>query len=115
MTPLAEVLTLCGIDRDELTQWIERRWVMPLAADGDFLFDEADLARVRMIAEFRNDLALDEEALPTVLGLVDQLYATRRRFRQLVQIICELPEEQCEAILRKLDGALDESGVDRPV
>ena len=107
MTPLAEVLTLCGIERAELTLWIERRWVMPLASNGDFLFNEADLARVRMIAEFRNDLALDDEALPAVLGLVDQLHATRRRFRQLVQIICELPEEQCEAILRKLDGPME--------
>jgi chaperone modulatory protein CbpM len=59
---------------------------------------------VQMIAEFRNDLALDDEVMPAVLGLVDQLHATRRRFRQLVQIICELPEEQCEAILRRLDG-----------
>jgi chaperone modulatory protein CbpM len=104
MMPLAEVLTVCGIERAELTLWIERRWVMPLGSNGDFLFNEADLARVRMIAEFRNDLALDDEALPAVLGLVDQLHATRRRFRQLVQIICELPEAQCEAILRKLDG-----------
>jgi chaperone modulatory protein CbpM len=101
---LAEVLTLCGVDRDDLTLWIERRWVLPLAADGDYLFSEADLARVQMIAEFRNDLALDDEVMPAVLGLVDQLHATRRRFRQLVQIICELPEAQCEAILRRLDG-----------
>jgi chaperone modulatory protein CbpM len=107
MTPLADVLALCGVDRGELIEWIERRWVMPLKADGDFLFNETDLARVRMIAEFRSDLALDDEALPAVLGLVDQLHATRRRFRQLVQIICELPEEQCEAILRKLDGPLE--------
>ena len=107
MIPLAEVLTLCGLERDELALWIERRWVLPLAADGDFLFSEADLARVQMIAEFRNDLALDDEVLPTVLGLVDQLHATRRRYRQLMQVICELPEEQCEAILRKLDGETD--------
>lgn len=107
MIPLAEVVTLCGIARDELTLWIERRWVLPLASDGDYLFSEADLARVQMIAEFRNDLALDDEVLPAVLGLVDQLHATRRRFRQLIQIICELPEEQCEAILRKLDGGVE--------
>jgi chaperone modulatory protein CbpM len=107
MIPLAEVLTLCGVEREELTLWIERRWVLPLASDGDYLFSEADLARVQMIAEFRHDLALDEEVLPAVLGLVDQLHATRRKFRQLVQIICELPEEQCEAILKKLDGGTD--------
>jgi chaperone modulatory protein CbpM len=104
MIPLAEVVTRCGVARDDLTLWIERRWVLPLSADGDFLFSDADLARVQMIAEFRDDLALDDEALPAVLALVDQLHATRRRFRQLVQIICELPEQQCEEILRKLDA-----------
>jgi chaperone modulatory protein CbpM len=62
-----------------------------------------------MIAEFRRDLALDDEAMPLVLDLVDQLHATRRRFRQLVQIVCELPEEQCEAVLRRLDGASDDN------
>ena len=107
MIRLAEVLTLCGVDRDDLTLWIERRWVLPLASDGDFLFSEADLARVQMIAEFAHDLALDDEVMPAVLGLVDQLHATRRKFRQLVQIICELPEEQCEAILKKLDGGTE--------
>lgn len=107
MKPLAEVVAICGVERDEIALWIERRWIMPLAADGDYLFNEADLARARMIAEFRRDLAIDEDALPTVLDLVDQLHATRRRFRQLVQIVCELPEEQCETILRRLDQAAD--------
>jgi chaperone modulatory protein CbpM len=104
MKPLAEVLAICGIERDELSLWIERRWVMPLVTDGDYLFNEADVARAQMIAEFRRDLALDDEAMPLVLDLVDQLHSTRRRFRQLVEIICELPEEQCEAILQRLDG-----------
>lgn len=105
MMPLSEVVAICGIDRDELKLWIERRWLMPLASNGEYLFNEADVARARMIAEFRKDLALDDEAMPLVLGLVDQLHATRRRFRQLVKIICDLPEEQCEAILKRLDSA----------
>lgn len=104
MTPLSEVLAISGVERDELALWIERRWVMPLTADGDFLFNEADLARVQMIVEFRRDLAIDEEALPLVLDLVDQLHATRRRLRRLVEVICELPEDQCEAVLKRLDG-----------
>jgi chaperone modulatory protein CbpM len=104
MKPLSEVIAICGIEKDEIALWIERRWIMPLASNGDYLFNEADIARAQMITEFRHDLAIDEEALPTVLDLVDQLHATRRRFRQLVQIICELPEDQCEKILRQLDG-----------
>lgn len=104
MKAFAEVVTLCGVAREELTLWIERRWILPLATDGDYLFNEADLARAQMIAEFRRDLAIDEEAIPLVLDLVDQLHAARRRLRQLIAAMRELPPEQREALLSRLDG-----------
>jgi chaperone modulatory protein CbpM len=104
MRAVAEVLAACEISRDELTQWIERRWIIPLGSEGEYAFSEADFARAQMIAEFRRDLALDDDALPLVLDLVDQLHATRRRLRQLVEAICELPAEQCQSILQRLDG-----------
>jgi chaperone modulatory protein CbpM len=104
MRPMADVLAACEISEDELTLWIERRWIMPLGSEGQYVFSEADFARAQTIAEFRRDLALDEDAVPLVLDLVDQLHATRRRLRQLVAAICELPEEQCQAILQRLDA-----------
>jgi chaperone modulatory protein CbpM len=103
MRTLSEVLTACGIGRDELVTWIERRWIMPLTSGSEYLFSEADLARAQMIAEFRRDLALDDDALSLVLDLVDQLHATRRRLRQLVAVVCELPDDQCQSILQRLD------------
>ncbi len=104
MRAASEVLAACGISQDELALWIERRWIIPLKSAGEYAFSEADFARAQMIAEFRRDLALDEDALPLVLDLVDQLHATRRRLRQLIAVICELPEEQCQAILQRLDS-----------
>jgi chaperone modulatory protein CbpM len=103
MRALSEVLAACEISQDELTLWIERRWIIPLKSAGEYAFSEADFARAQMIAEFRRDLALDDEALSLVLDLVDQLHATRRRLRQLIKIICELPEDECQAILQRLD------------
>jgi chaperone modulatory protein CbpM len=101
---MSEILAACEISKDELALWIERRWLIPLDSGGEYAFSEADFARAQMIAEFRRDLALDEESLPLVLDLVDQLHATRRRLRQLVEAICALPDEQCQAILDRLDG-----------
>ena len=103
MRAASEVLAACEISQDELKQWIERRWIIPLGGAGEYAFSEADFARAQMIVEFRRDLALDDDALPLVLDLVDQLHATRRRLRQLVQAICELPEDQCQVILERLD------------
>jgi chaperone modulatory protein CbpM len=106
MKPFAQVLALCGVPREELTLWIERRWVLPIAANGDYVFNEADLARAQMIAELRHDLAIDDEAIPLVLDLVDQLYAARRRLRQLLGALRDLPEEQREAIRRRIEDGL---------
>jgi chaperone modulatory protein CbpM len=104
MKALADVVTLCGVEREELTLWIERRWVLPLEAGGDYVFNDADLARAQMIAEFRRDLALDEDTMGLVLGLVDQLHAARRRLKQLLAAINALPESERDALLRRLDA-----------
>lgn len=104
MTRFAEVLILCGVERDELAAWIERRWVLPLATDGDYVFSEVDIARVWMIRELHRDFNIDEDAMALVLGLVDQLYAARRRLRQIIDALAMLPDDQREAVLRRLEG-----------
>ena len=47
------------------------------------VFHEIDVERVRLILELRDRLAVDETALPVVLSLLDQVYALRRRLREL--------------------------------
>ncbi len=42
-----------------------------------------DVERIRLILELRDDMQVNEEALPVVLSLLDQLYAMRRRMRRL--------------------------------
>lgn len=104
MKAFAEVLTICGVERDELSLWIERRWVLPLESDGDYVFNDADLARARMIAEFRRDLAFDDDAMTLVLGLVDQLHAARRRLKQLLAAIDTLPDDARGDLLQRLNA-----------
>ena len=38
---------------------------------------------MRLILELREDMAVNEEALPVVLSLLDQLYELRRRLREM--------------------------------
>jgi chaperone modulatory protein CbpM len=44
---------------------------------------------VRLIRELRDELAVNEEALPVVLSLLDQLYALRRRVRAMGVVLRE--------------------------
>src|SRR3546814_20923763 len=52
-----EVLITLGIGASELSAWIEQHWVLPVEVDGALMLDDSDFARVKLIAELRNDLA----------------------------------------------------------
>ncbi len=65
---------------DDLRRWILQGYVRAEIPDGRIAFEEIDVERVRLILDLRNRLQVNEEALPVVLSLLDQLYEMRRRF-----------------------------------
>jgi len=67
---------------EDLRRWIAEGHVRPETTGGQILFTEIDAERVRLILELRDDLQVNEEALPVVLSLLDQVYALRRRLRR---------------------------------
>lgn len=68
---------------DDLQRWISAGHVRCESDSGAPCFHEIDVERIRLILELRHDLAVNEDALPVVLSLLDQVYALRRRLRQL--------------------------------
>lgn len=105
MRTLSEVVTLVRrVDRVELTQWIELGWVTPEApADAEPAFSDLDVARVCLICDLRHDLEVDEETMPLVLSLLDQVYTLRRQMNALTGAIRQQPEDVRRAILDLLD------------
>ena len=74
MIGLEAVIRLVGgVEEVELRRWIAERWVRPETGDMGFVFHEVDVARVRLIRELRYELAIDDEAMPVVLQLLDQV------------------------------------------
>ena len=90
-----------GVAEAEITRWVEMTWLHPGGSPGSWMFQEVDVARVRLIAELR-ELRMDEEAMPVVLSLMDQLYAERRRMRLLQQAVNEAAPDAVRARLRAL-------------
>lgn len=107
MTFETVIRTVGGIEARELDYWIAERWVRPEGSAGAWLFRDVDVARVHLILELRRDLAVDDEHLPLVLRLLDQVYDLRRRLKALSAAVEAQPLEVREAI-RGLLG--DESG-----
>lgn len=91
-----------GLDRGELARWVENRWIVPDEIGGHWAFREVDIARVELILDIRREFAIDDEAMPLVLGLIDQIYSLRRQLRRLCVALEAQPAGIREAIRRAL-------------
>jgi chaperone modulatory protein CbpM len=103
------VRRFAGLERGELVRWVENRWVLPEEPGGEtgerWVFHEVDVARVELILEIRREHAIDDEAMPMVLGLLDQVYSLRRQMRRLCDALEQQPPEVRDAIRRTLPKA----------
>ena len=102
MRRTAEVAAICGVEVYELEIWVSRHWLLPTRDRGTLMFTEADVARTRMIAELRHELAIDEETMPVVLSLLDQVHFLRGQLRRLAEAVSDLPEADRTRIMRRL-------------
>jgi chaperone modulatory protein CbpM len=100
-----------GLDRRDLLRWVENRWVLPEQQDRTWIFQEVDVARVELILEIRHEFAIDDEALPLILGLLDQVYDLRRQLGRLCDALAVQPPEIQGAVKRALPHSWDASGV----
>jgi chaperone modulatory protein CbpM len=94
-----------GLDPDDLERWILKSWVRPAGNAGRYEFREIDVARVRLIRELRDELQVNEDALPVVLLLLDQLHDLRRRMREVSDAIAVAAPEQTRRELRLILSA----------
>ena len=101
------------LERGELVRWVENRWILPEEASREtgerWVFHEVDVARVELILDIRRELAVDDEAMSLVLGLLDQVYSLRRQMRRLCDALEQQPPEVRDAIRRALPRAGGES------
>lgn len=84
----------------QLRVWVRRGWVVPCHSDDGPLFDEIDVARLRLVCQLKQDMAIGEEALPVVLSLMDQLHGLRRELKALARAVEEAPDEARDYIRR---------------
>lgn len=87
------VETVGAVSVTELRIWVSEGWVRPHAGAAGHEYDEVDLARVRLVCDLRETLGLEEEALPLVLSLIDQLHGLRGELQTIAGVIDEQPEE----------------------
>jgi chaperone modulatory protein CbpM len=79
---LEEASELCGVSVELIVHYIDEDWLNPIDREHKML-DEEDLARLQLIRELRDRPGVNDEGVPIILHLLDQLNALRRRLREL--------------------------------
>jgi chaperone modulatory protein CbpM len=74
---------LARIGTEELDNWVSEGWLVPGQNDDTRDYSEVDLARAHLIRDLR-DMGVNDEGIPVVLDLVDQLHGLRRMLREVV-------------------------------
>ncbi len=80
----------CGLAPEVLIRFVSFSWVVPdtppesLESIVFVSLDEEDLARARLIWELQNDFGVNDEAIPLILHLIDQLNRTQLELRNRI-------------------------------
>ena len=99
MMQLAAVVALFSdLGEPELVAWVERGWIKPEEAGDGPIFHDIDIARVRLIHDLRSTMRVEDETIPVVLSLLDQVYELRTGLRAVLRAVEAQPDPVREAI-----------------
>jgi chaperone modulatory protein CbpM len=89
---------------EDLNRWIGDLLLRPQSVNGTLVFQEIDVARLRLIMTLRDEFEITEPAFPTILSLLDQLYELRRQLRRFNAALEEtVPQDIRSALLQRLE------------
>ena len=97
-----EFLLRARIDPDAIDLWVDAGWLAPRGASGEWKFSEIDLARTRLIQDLSRDLGVNDEGIPIILGLIDQLHGVRRALGDLLVTLGAQPANARERFAAEL-------------
>lgn len=95
----AVVARVARVNLRELRLWVRQGWLRPAQGEAGPVFDELDIARIRLLCDLRKEMLLPDDAVPVVLNLLDNLHQTRRELRALTRAIEQQPRDVRHAVV----------------
>lgn len=93
------VAVVARIELRELRSWVRLGWIKPATGDRGPVYDDLDVARIRLVCDLRKEMSLSADAVPVVLSLLDQVYGLRRELRGLARAVDAQPEDIRRAVV----------------
>lgn len=104
------VATIRRVELHELRVWVREGWVKPVPGDRGPMFDDLDVARIRLICDLTQDISIEGETLPVVLSLLDQIHGLRRELSDIAHSVDQQPDEVRKAITEAYRALSSERG-----
>ena len=82
-----EFLVRAQLEGETLEAWIQEEWLIPGESADEVTFSDADVARVQLIRDLKNDLGINDEGVGVVLNLVDQVHGLRRVLTEVLRSV----------------------------
>lgn len=80
-----EFLVRAQLEDKTLEAWIQEEWLIPADSAGEMSFSDADVARVQLIRDLKNDLGVNDESVGVILNLIDQVHGLRSALTELLR------------------------------
>lgn len=93
------VAQVTRIELRELRSWVRKGWIRPATGESGPVFDDLDVARIRLVCDLHKDMSLPSDAIPVILSLLDQVHGLRRELRGLAEAVDAQPDATRRAIV----------------
>jgi len=77
-----EITQTYQISEQFIRECLQKQWIEPLDTEASKLSQE-DIARLLLIRDLMEDMGVNDESVPVILNLIDQIHALKRKARLL--------------------------------
>jgi chaperone modulatory protein CbpM len=81
---IQELVLQVRIETERLEQWVAAGWLLPRESGSNRDYSDVDVARAHLIRDLQ-ELGVNDDGIPIILHLVDQLHGLRCMVRELIR------------------------------
>ena len=90
----ADIIKLCANLTDtRLDRWVQEGWITPKSEEAQDVYNDLDVGRADLICYLLDELDIQDDAIPVILSLLDQVYSLRGELKSVGLAIRDQPKE----------------------
>jgi chaperone modulatory protein CbpM len=83
---ITEIIELYQLEEIFICECIEREWIIPCDTE-EKLLDKEDIARILLIKDLKEEFGVNDESIPVILHLIDQIHWLKSRLARYMESI----------------------------